>query len=153
MFVRASPTPVHRQFDLFRVHYNNVASPSRLLHDPLAHDSTTMTSLFTRGHASTSSRPMEDFYEIERQAEVCTVAESATSATTTVYGIGALSGKAIQSLGEAAIRGAEHILTKAKMRSIESILKHKDPANWPLSVMADLLELQRYGYLNCAFQI
>lgn len=94
----------------------------------------------------------ESFRGIERDADEYTVSSDSSDATTSVGGIGALSGKAIQSLGEATLRAAEHLITKGKIHTIESTLK-RDPANWPLSVMADLLELQRYDHPRCSFSI
>ncbi len=88
-----------------------------------------------------------EFEGVAHEAEEYSVSTTESSNASSYYGIGALSGRWIQYVGEAALRGAERMTTAVKLRNIEHDLKHGDPSQWKRQTMETLLEFQRYVHL------
>ncbi|KAF7790951.1 hypothetical protein EIP86_001910 [Pleurotus ostreatoroseus] len=94
---------------------------------------------------SASSR--SGFEGVAHEAEEYSVSTSESSSNGSYYGIGYLSGRWIQYIGEVALRGAERMGTAVKLRNIEHELKHEPPSRWKPQTMETLLEFQRVFFV------
>ncbi|KAJ3555389.1 hypothetical protein NM688_g2605 [Phlebia brevispora] len=89
----------------------------------------------------------DSFRGVEDDAAAWTVSDSTSSSESASYGLGYLSGKWIQLLGEKALRGAERMSTGWKLRKIEADVRTKVPSQWQPDLIKELLEYQRVDFV------
>lgn len=97
----------------------------------------------SQSYAPGSNVSWNGFEDVAHEAEGYSVSTTESSDASSYYGIGTLSGRWIQYIGEVALRGAERMSTAMKLRNIEHELKHDDPSHWKRQTMEILLEFQR----------
>jgi hypothetical protein len=68
---------------------------------------------------------------------------SGRSESDTIWGPGALSGKAIMAVGQAILDGIENVVVRTRLRSISKSFPHQNDVLIPNAIYDDLLELSR----------
>ena len=103
-----------------------------------------MPNIFYTSRSNVTARPRDVFNELDDDAGSLAPSVGTSTDAGTIDGLGSLAGRMIQSFGEVTIRGVENVHTHVKLSHIESVVKNKDPSQWTVAAMAELLELQRY---------
>lgn len=79
---------------------------------------------------------------VAADADLLSISSRTQSSRETIVGLGSLSGKAIQAVGEFALRGVGGVYIRGRLRTIGSQIRSSS-GSVPIQVIEDLLELQR----------
>lgn len=86
---------------------------------------------------------IDNYDRIATDAASLSVSHTATSNSSTVYGLGATSGHALMVLGEMTVRGLDKASIRLRLQRISRAMRLASPDKWPSSCAAELLECQR----------
>ena len=92
--------------------------------------------------------PYIDTYErIAADAASMSLEGDSTRVSSTVYGLGSSSGRALMRLGEITLRGVDSVSRRIRLQRVSQTIRFQSPDTWPIEHVREVLELQRHVYL------